>query len=212
MTEPAPTKPTLVFPDLSTYPALNLHLLTVHLNDVALTLDEHEAREQHHDEHFGPGGLRNHDAASLHYDLDKARTLLAEAVAEWGDQAQQTLDQYTARPTPDAVRSTVTERLTDAIAAAIEGEPAVMAETPPTRVHRVVRCYADPMAEKAAQAVLDTGLIAPAGDQAPAPTRSDLIDALRASLGRTDERDEQVIDALHRLGHLTLAPDTTPGA
>jgi hypothetical protein len=206
------TEPTLVFPDLSTYPALNLHLLAVHCNLAALSLDEDEAREQHHDEHFGPGGLRHHDATSLHYDLDKARAMLAEGVAEWGEQAQQMLDEYTARPAPDAIRSTVTERLTEAIAAAIEGEPAVMAEVPPTRVHRVVRCYAVPMAEKAAQAVLGTGLLTPVDDETPPPTRSGLIDALRVSLGRTDERDEQVIDALHRLGHLTLTPDPTPGA
>jgi hypothetical protein len=44
---------------------LQQHLFDVHCNEAALGLSLSEARGQHRDEHFGPGGLRNHDHADV---------------------------------------------------------------------------------------------------------------------------------------------------
>lgn len=53
---PLPAKnPTSLADDLRT------HLRVVHKNEAADQLDEAEALDQHHHEHFGPGGLRNHE-------------------------------------------------------------------------------------------------------------------------------------------------------
>lgn len=46
------------------YDGLRNHLLRTHQNLAAPNLGDGEAVQQHHHEHFGPGGLRNH----LHHD------------------------------------------------------------------------------------------------------------------------------------------------
>lgn len=46
------------------YTLLRIHLYTVHKNEAAHHLGDGEALNQHHAEHHGPGGLRNH----LHVD------------------------------------------------------------------------------------------------------------------------------------------------
>ena len=48
--------------------ALRLHLKAVHRNESALDLTNREAVEQHHAEHHGPGGLRNHDGPDQLHD------------------------------------------------------------------------------------------------------------------------------------------------
>lgn len=41
--------------------AIQRHLYEVHRNLAALDLDFAEAQDQHYHEHYGPGGLRNHE-------------------------------------------------------------------------------------------------------------------------------------------------------
>lgn len=48
--------------------ALRLHLKLVHHNESALNLTNKQAVEQHHDEHRGPGGLRNHNGPDFLHD------------------------------------------------------------------------------------------------------------------------------------------------
>lgn len=47
---------------------LKFHLKMAHHNEAALDLTNDEAVEQHHDEHHGPGGLRNHDGPDFLHD------------------------------------------------------------------------------------------------------------------------------------------------
>ncbi len=67
--------------DVSTraHDALRLHLLSAHCNLAAATLSDTEALDQHQHEHDRPGTIRNHDRASLHWDDDRIRAMLAEA-------------------------------------------------------------------------------------------------------------------------------------
>lgn len=60
------------------FSALNLHQVSVHCNGAALGHTPDEAEEAHHHEHYGPGGLRNHDYADRSWDPEKIATVLIE--------------------------------------------------------------------------------------------------------------------------------------
>lgn len=57
---------------------LNLHQTSVHCNGAALTHTPADAEDLHHHEHYGPGGLRNHDYADRSWDPEKIATVLIE--------------------------------------------------------------------------------------------------------------------------------------
>lgn len=71
--------------------ALRLHLLSAHCNLAAPLITDEEAIDQHHHEHYGPGGIRNHDAVSTDWDMTKCQNLFVdaqkerEAVRDWGN-------------------------------------------------------------------------------------------------------------------------------
>jgi len=46
---------------MTDYDRLRAHLRVTHMNETASHLGDGEALDQHHHEHFGPGGLRNHE-------------------------------------------------------------------------------------------------------------------------------------------------------
>jgi hypothetical protein len=57
---------------------LNLHQTSVHCNGAALGHRPDEAEEAHHHEHYGPGGIRNHDYADRSWDPEQIATVLIE--------------------------------------------------------------------------------------------------------------------------------------
>ncbi len=65
-----------------THDALRLHLLSAHCNLAAPLITDQEALQQHHDEHHGPGGIRNHDPASVDWDMTKCQNLFVDAQQE----------------------------------------------------------------------------------------------------------------------------------
>lgn len=58
------------------------HLVAVHRNAAALGNDEDTNAKLHNQEHFGPGGLRDHDSHSRHWDADTVEAVLEEAERE----------------------------------------------------------------------------------------------------------------------------------
>jgi hypothetical protein len=58
---------------------LAMHLTGVHKNSVAILNDAAENEDQHYDEHFGPGGLRDHPYHDLSYDENEVEAVLEEA-------------------------------------------------------------------------------------------------------------------------------------
>lgn len=57
---------------------LNLHQASVHCNGAALGHDRDEAEDAHHHEHYGPGGIRNHDYADRSWHPEQIATVLIE--------------------------------------------------------------------------------------------------------------------------------------
>jgi hypothetical protein len=62
---------------------LRLHLVSVHCNAAAMGLSDAEAVEEHHHEHYGPGGFRHHRAEDHAWSAVKFAEVLREA-AEMG--------------------------------------------------------------------------------------------------------------------------------
>lgn len=61
---------------------LRLHLFTVHGNVAAAGLGDREAVDQHHHEHYGPGGIRNHDFTSHHWTTEGVEDGLGDDMRE----------------------------------------------------------------------------------------------------------------------------------
>lgn len=59
-----------------------MHLIGVHANAAAVHCDWKTNFESHWREHTGPGGLRNHHYASLHFDANKVEAVLEKAENE----------------------------------------------------------------------------------------------------------------------------------
>lgn len=53
------------------YSDLALHQVSVHCNGAALCHTRAESEDAHHHEHYGPGGIRNHDYGDHSWDIDK---------------------------------------------------------------------------------------------------------------------------------------------
>lgn len=60
------------------YSDLALHLVSAHCNAAGLNNTRAEALDNHHHEHHGPGGIRNHPTDDLFFDVDKIATVLLE--------------------------------------------------------------------------------------------------------------------------------------
>lgn len=61
------------------YSDLVLHNLAVHCNGAALGHPAEEAADYHHHEHYGPGGLRNHDYDDHSWDIERAIRIIIES-------------------------------------------------------------------------------------------------------------------------------------
>lgn len=87
---------------------LRLHVLSVHANLAALRLTDREVKQHHHEEHFGPCGLRNHDYTDRTWSPEQARQRLDEDDdAEFRAANHLVLDELIARlrPAPAEVGS-----------------------------------------------------------------------------------------------------------
>lgn len=88
--------------DFTGHSALNLHLLSEHSNGAALSLSPEEAKDQHHHEHFGPGGIRNHPYESRAFDAAKATIVIDECAEMMGeDRAAATQELLTVPDEPE---------------------------------------------------------------------------------------------------------------
>lgn len=63
------------------YSDLALHNASVHCNGAALCHTNAEAEDYHHHEHYGPGGIRNHDYADHSWDIEKVIHVILDSAA-----------------------------------------------------------------------------------------------------------------------------------
>lgn len=62
------------------YDDILLHMVSAHANAAALGATVEDSHEQHRHEHYGPGGIRNHDFDSRHWNLGSLMVVLLEGL------------------------------------------------------------------------------------------------------------------------------------
>lgn len=78
------------------YSDLSLHIVSAHCNGAGLNNTHADLLDDHHHEHHGPGGIRNHPYDDLFWDVEKIATVLIECAEMYGDSDTDVITAYKA--------------------------------------------------------------------------------------------------------------------